>query len=174
MDPRWIIPFAANLLLAMIAREFNHYLAPVSVSVLIVGLALPVPALRLTTGPALLALTLTGLAIDATTPAAFGSTSAMLVIGLLILRAFRQRLVRDSFVTHLAAGLGMNLVLFIAQPFFAGGIQAYDTPTISRVLVDMIASQVVVAALAWWFFALQERALVLWGVNLSEESRELH
>ena len=174
MDPRWIIPFAANLLLMTIGREVNHYLAPFSVSVMITGLMLPVAALRLTSGPSLFALVLTGLAVDAFTPTAFGATSVILATGLLALRTFRQRIVHDSFSTHLAVGLVANLIFFVVQPFLVRGVPAYETPTIMRILVDLVLSQALVAALAWWFFALQERALVLWGVNLAEESRELH
>ena len=43
-----------------------------------------------------------------------------------------------------------------------------------RVIVDLVLSQLVLCALARWFFALQERALVLWGVDLSEELRQDH
>ena len=172
MDPRWIIPFAANLLLLLIGRETNHYLAPYGVSVLICGLALPVTALRLTTRPGLLVMVLTGLAIDALNPVAFGSSALLLAAGLLTVHALRQRLVQDSFATHLLVAVSMNLVLFVAEPFSTTGIPAFRTPTLMRILVDLLLSQALVVVLAWWFFALQERALVLWGVNLAEESRE--
>jgi hypothetical protein len=98
MDPRWIVPFAANLLLIVIAREANHYLAQFNVSVLLAGLVLPVTALRLTTGPGLVAVVLTGLAMDALGPTAFGSSAIILAAGLLLVRSLRHRLLRDSMV----------------------------------------------------------------------------
>lgn len=172
MDPRWIIPFATNLLLITLAREVNHYLAPAGVSLLLYGLVLPVTALRLGPGPGLIAMVLTGLSIDALNPTAFGASAVMLSLSLLVLHAIRQRLARDSMGVHLAVALAMNLVLFVAQPAFAGTLSAYETSTPFRIVVDLVASQAVLAAISWWFFALQERALVLLGVNLAEELRE--
>lgn len=174
MDPRWIIPFAANLLLIVIAREANHHLAQFSVSIVLGGLVLPITALRLSQGPGLLAVVLTGLAMDATGPTAFGSSAFILAAALLAVRALRHRLMRESMSTHFAVALLANLLLFVAQPLFAGTTAAYAVPTVLRVVVDLLLSQVVLCALAWWFFALQERALVLWGVDLSEESRQDH
>ncbi|HUG09592.1 MAG TPA: hypothetical protein VMM36_01190 [Opitutaceae bacterium] len=174
MDARWIVPFAANLLLIVIAREANHYIAQFSVSVLVAGLVLPVTALRLTTGPGLLAVVLTGLAMDALGPTAFGSSSIILAAGLLVLRALKNRLLRDSMSTHFAVALLANLVLFVAQPILSGSMTAYEAPTPTRIFVDLVFSQLLLTCLAWWFFTLQERALVLWGVNLSEEMRQDH
>lgn len=174
MDARWIVPFAANLLLIAITREANHYLAQLSVSIVLGGLVLPVVALRLSQGPGLLAVVLTGLAFDATGPMAFGSTAIILAAALLVVRALRHRLLREHLSTHLAVALLANLLLFFAQPLFSGSTAAYAAPTPMRVVVDLLLSQLVLCMLAWWFFALQERALVLWGVNLSEELRQDH
>jgi hypothetical protein len=174
MDARWIIPFAANLLLIAIAREANHYLAQLGISIFLSGLVLPVVALRLSQGPGLVAVVLTGLAMDATGPTAFGSSAIILAAALLVVRALRHRLLREHLSTHLAVALLANLLLFFAQPLFAGTTTAYIAPTPMRVVVDLLLSQLILSALAWWFFALQERALVLWGVNLSEELRQDH
>lgn len=174
MDPRWIIPFAANLVLIFIAREANHYLAHVGVSIVLAGLVLPVTALRLSQGPGLLVVVLTGLAMDALGPAAFGTSAAILAAALLVLRTLRHRLMREAMSTHIAVALLANLLLFVAQPMFAGSISAYAAPTPTRIVVDLVFSQLVLTALALWFFALQQRALVLWGVNLSEEMRQDH
>lgn len=171
MDPRWIIPFAANLLLAVLAGEMNHYLAPWGCSILLSGLVLPVAALRLSLGPGLVAMVLTGFALDALGPTAFGANAAILSAGLLILHAIRHRLVREGAVAHLVVALLANLVIFVTQPMFAGGLSAYATPTPLRIVMDLFLSQLVLAAAALWFFALQERALVLWGVDLTEELR---
>lgn len=174
MDPRWIIPFAANLVLVFIAREANHLLAPFGVSIFLAGLVLPVTALRLSPGPGLFAVVLTGLAMDSLAPTAFGSSAVMLAAALLMIRALRHRLMRESMSTHLAVALLANLLLFVAQPMFAGSISAYAAPTPVRIAVDLVSSQLLLTALAWWFFSLQERALVLWGVNLTEEMRQDH
>lgn len=171
-DPRWIIPFAANLLLIVLNRELNHYLATLGLSLTLAGLALPLTALRLSTLPGLLAVVLTGLAIDSLNDTAFGSTAVLFATCHLVLRAIRHRLARDSVPTHLAIALLANLALFFAQPLFSGSDLPHASPTVLRVVVDLLFSQVVLIALAWWFFALQERALVLWGVNLAEEMRQ--
>ena len=62
-----------------------------------------------------------------------------------------------------------NLVLFFAQPLLVPG--ALAGATASRVLVDLLCSQIAVVVLGPWFFALQEQALLLRGVNLAEEAR---
>jgi len=172
MDPRWIIPLAANLLLLVIAGEVNHYISVWGFSLLLAGLALPVAGLRLSLRPGLLAMALTGLAMDALGPTAFGSSAALLTAGLLFLHAVRHRLARDSMSVHIIVALSTNVVIFVTQPMFVGALVAYATPTSLRVIVDLLFSQLILAALAWWFFALQERALVLWGVNLAEELRQ--
>ncbi len=171
MDPRWIIPFAANLLLAMVAGEANHYLAPYGCSILLSGLALPVAGLRLSLRPGLLAMALTGLAMDALGPTAFGANAVLLMAGLLVLHSIRHRLVRDGATAHVVVALLANLVIFVTQPMLGGGLFAYAAPTPGRIVMDLLLSQIVLAAAALWFFAIQERALVLWGVNLTEELR---
>ena len=64
-----------------------------------------------------------------------------------------------------------NLVLFLAQPLLLGAPLA-GSATWGRVAVDLLCSQLVAGLLAPWFFALQEQALLLRGVNLTEEARE--
>lgn len=174
MDPRWIIPFAANLLLFMIAGEANHYLAPHGLSIVIAGLALPMAGLRLSLRPGLLAMVLTGLALDSLGPTAFGASSALLVAGLLILHAIRHRLAREGATAHVIVALLTNLVIFVTQPMFSGGLSAYAASTVLRVLTDLVSSQLILIVLSLWFFSLQERALVLWGVDLGEELRRQH
>jgi len=112
--------------------------------------------------------------MDALGPTVFGSSAIILAAGLLAIRGLRHRLLRDSTSTHFAVALLANLVLFVAQPMLAGSITAYEAPTPVRIVVDLALSQILLACLAWWFFALQERALVLWGVDLTEEMRQDH
>ena len=172
MDPRWLIPFAANILLVVIAGEANHYLAPWGCSLLLSGLALPVAALRLSLRPGLFAMVLTGFAMDAMTPAVFGANAALLSAGLLILHSIRHRLIREGAIARVVVALLANLVIFMTQPIFVGSLAAFAAPTPARIVVDLLLSQVVLSAMALWFFALQERALVLWGVDLGEELRQ--
>lgn len=172
MDPRWIIPLLANMLLLTIAGEANHHLAPAGISILVAGLLLPFAGLRLRRGPGLLALVLTGFAMDALGPTAFGSSSVILATGLLVLHAVRHRLVRGSVSVHVATAVLANVAIFAAQPLFAGNLSDLATATPMRIITDLLLSQVAVIAVARWFLALQERALVLWGVDLVEELRQ--
>jgi rod shape-determining protein MreD len=171
MDPRWALPVFANFLLLFLSGQINHYLAPLPLSIFVAGLCLPIAGLRLRFQPGLLAMLLTGLLCDASRPVPFGS-SALLLGGLFtVWHGYRSRLPREGIRSAVTGALLANLVLFIAQPFLVGASLAAASATAGRVFVDFLASQVAVVLLGPWFFALQERALLLWGVNLAEEAR---
>ena len=171
MDPRWIVIVLANALLAFLGGQLNHHLAPLPVSVFLLGLCLPVAGLRLRLRPGLIAMFLSGLFVDAARPVPFGSTALLLAALFTCWHAVRSRLPRDGAAPVVVGALVANLVLFLAQPLLLGATLAGGA-TWGRVVVDLLCSQLVVGLLAPWFFALQEQALLLRGVNLTEEARE--
>ena len=171
MDPRWIVIVAANTLLVFLGGQLNHYLAHLPVSVFLHGLFLPVAALRLRFRPALLAVFLSGLVVDAARPVPFGSSALLLAALLTCWHALRSRLPREGVAPGLIGALIANTVLFFAQPLLLGA-PAAGSATASRIVVDVLASQLAVVLLGAWFFALQEQALLLMGINLAEETRQ--
>ncbi|MFT3831185.1 MAG: hypothetical protein QM691_15925 [Opitutaceae bacterium] len=171
MDPRWVVIVLANAVLVFLEGQVNHYLAHAPVSVYLCGLALPVAGLRLRFRPGLIAMFLTGLVIDAVRPTPFGSTALLLATLFTAWHSIRARLPRDGVAPPLVGALVANLVLFFAQPLLLGPAVATGT-TAGRVLMDLLLSQVGVMLLGTWFFALQEQALLLRGVDLAEEARQ--
>jgi rod shape-determining protein MreD len=114
---------------------------------------------------------LSGLVVDAArAPVFFGSSAVLLAILFTCWHAVRLRLKRDGSPAGRRALLA-NLVLFLAQPLLLGFATAAGT-TWSRFLVDLALSEVVVALVIPWFFALQEQALLLRGVDLADEARQ--
>jgi len=171
MDPRWVVLVLANLLLMFLGGQCNHYLAHLPASVFLAGLFLPVAGQRLRMQPGFVALFLTGLLFDAARPVPFGS-SALLLGGLFaVWFTFRPRLPREGVGSAITGALLANAVLFFAQPLLVGPGIAFASATGGRVFWDFLSSEIAVALIGPWFFALQEKALFLWGVNLSEEAR---
>jgi hypothetical protein len=172
MDPRWVVLVAANLLLIFLGGQCNHYLAHLPVSVFLGGLFLPVAGLRLRMKPGFIALFLTGLFFDAARPVPFGSSALLLGALFATWYTFRPRLPREGMGAAVTGALLANAALFFAQPLLLGPGLASAAATGSRVFWDFVFSEIAVALLGPWFFALQEKALFLWGVNLAEEARE--
>lgn len=169
MDPRWIIIVLANALLVFLGGQINHYLAHLPVSVFLLGLCLPVAGLRLRFRPGFIAMAVSGLVLDATRPVPFGSTALLLAALFTCWHGVRTRFPRDGVAPAVIGAMLANLVLFLAQPLLIPGALAGSTS--SRVLVDLLCSQFAVGLLGPWFFALQEQALLLRGVNLADEAR---
>lgn len=171
MDPRWLIIVAANGLLVTLAGQLNHYLAHLPVSVFLAGLCLPVAGLRLRFRPGLIAMFLSGLVLDAARPVPFGSSALLLSTLFTVWHSVRARLPREGLAPPLVGGLVANLVLFLAQPLLLGP-ELTAGASWSRAGVDLALSLVGVVVIGPWFFALQEQALQLCGINLAEEARE--
>lgn len=169
MDPRWIVIVLANALLVFLGSQLNHHLATLPVSVFLFGLCLPVAGLRLRFRPGLIAMVVSGLVLDATRPVPFGSSALLLAALFTCWHAVRARLPRTGTTPAVVGALLANVVLFLAQPLLVPG--ALAGATASRILVDLLLSEVAIVVIGPWFFALQEQALMLRGVNLNEEAR---
>ena len=171
MDPRWVVIVLANAFLLFVEGQLNHYLAHLPVSIFLGGLALPVAGLRLRQRPGLIAMFLSGLLIDAGRPVPFGASALLLATFFTAWHSVRSRLPRDGAVPPIAGALVANLILFLAQPLLLGHDLAAGA-TLGRVLVDLALSELAVVLLGTWFFALQEQALLLRGVDLAAEARQ--
>ena len=172
MDPRWIVIVLANALLVFLGGQLNHYLAHWSVSVFLLGAAIPLAGLRLRFQPGLIAMFLSGLLIDAARPPVFFGSSALLYATLFTCwHAIRLRLKRDGLAPQIIGALLANIVLYFAQPLLLG-IDVAKGTTLSRLVVDLSLSELAVALVIPWFFALQEHALLLRGVDLANEARQ--
>ena len=172
MSRRWMIPLATMLLLWWVVAEVNHYLAPHGVYLFVGGLLVTFAALRLRLRHGLPATLLAGLAIDAVEPGVpFGTHFVLFAVVHVLLFHVRTRLPRAETVIGVVTALFANLALFLALSVVALGDHPAPGGAWLRLLADLGWSQLFIAAIAPWFFALQARALELGRIDLVEEHR---
>ena len=160
-DPRWLIVFAANLLLWWLAGLVNNFCASLAVHFYLGGLMVVYAALRLDRKHGLIAIMLTGLLLDAAEPVPFGTSVALLGLIHATLLYGRQQFPREGAVFGIVVALLANLFLFIALSFLLVGENPRPGEAWLRVFVDLLASQLLILLVAPWFLALQDRAMAL-------------
>ena len=173
MHRRWLIPFAAMMLLWWLVAQVNHYLAARGVYFFVGGLLVTFAALRLSLRHGLLASLLAGLAIDAVEPVPFGTHLLLFAAVHVTLYHLRSRFPREETVTGVVTALFANLALFLVLSMVMLNDHPAPGSAWLRLMVDLGCSQLLVAAIAPWFFALQQRALELGRVSLVDEHRRL-
>jgi cell shape-determining protein MreD len=158
---RILVLFGTLLLLWAIVAQFNHALTAVRVHVFVGALFVGPQALlqRMRTGlPVSL---LGGLLFDATTPVVFGTHMVLFAAAHAAVHHMRDRLPRDDAAGRIVMLLLVNLGLFLVFSF----TQIHRSPAPAaiwpRLLVDLLCSQIFLSLITPWFFALQQRALVL-------------
>jgi hypothetical protein len=176
-DLRWLVVTMGNVAFLFIVAQVNHYLAALDVGVLrgpfflfLLGLPVAFAALRLRLSQGFAAVLLTAFAFEAALPVAPGFFVITCGACLCITIAVRGNFNRYEPTSALAATLLINLALIVAVSLYSrpsGGAAAGV-----RIAVDLLASQLAVAALTGWFFAWQLALLRLFGFNLETELRE--
>src|SRR5262245_16973528 len=158
---RTLVLFATLLILWTILAQANHALA--AWRVYLFGGALFVAYAALTQPPraGLAASLLGGLACDANSPVIFGTHTLLFAATHFTLFHVRERVPRDDNLAAITVVLLANLALFLVFSF----LQIHRSPTPAaiwpRLIADLVCSQVFLAVVTPWFFALQARALVL-------------
>jgi rod shape-determining protein MreD len=106
-----------------------------------------------------------GLLCDANTPVAFGTHLVLFAAAFAVISHLRERLPRDDTVARVIVALLANLGLFLI--FSVAQVAGSPAPAAAwpRLIADLVCSQVGLALLAPWFFALQHRALLLVGAE---------
>jgi len=171
MHRRWLIPLAAMLLLWWMVVELNHYLAPRGISLFVGGLLVTFAALHLSLRHGLVASLLAAAAIDALEPVPFGTHILLFAAVHVVLYHLRTRFPREETITGVVSALFANLALFLILSMVMLSDHPAPGAAWLRLIVDLACSQLLVAAIAPWFFALQLRALELARVNLADEHR---
>ncbi len=171
MHRRWLVPFATMMLLWWLIAQVNHYLADRGVTFFVGGLLVAFAALRLNLRHGLAASLLAGLAIDAVEPVPFGTHLLLFAAVHVVIFHLRTRFPREETITGVVTALFANLALFLALSVLL--LDNHPAPATAwlRLLVDLACSQVLVGAIAPWFFAFQQRVLELCRVNLADEFR---
>jgi rod shape-determining protein MreD len=100
-----------------------------------------------------------GMLCDASTPVAFGMHTLLFTAAHVFLFNVRDRVPRDETVGRVVIVLLTNLALFLVFSFIQ--ITQFAAPATAwpRIIFDLVCSQVFLALISPWFFALQTRAL---------------
>lgn len=150
------------LLWALVA-QVNHALAEFRVYLFVGSLFATYAALKLPLRSGLAATLIGGLCCDANSPVAFGTHALLFVAAHAVIFNLRDSLPRDDTPARVIVALLANLVLFLVFSFLQIASSPAPAAAWPRLIADLVCSQVFLALVAPWFFALQHRALVLAG-----------
>ena len=164
------IIFLTLLLLWVIVGQVNHYLTAWRVYLFVGWRYVTFSALLLPLRPGLAATLLAGLLCDANSPVPPGTHLLLFAAAHAVLFHVRDRLPREETVTRVVLALLANLALFLVLSFLLIGRSPAPGAVWPRIIFDLVCSQVFLALVAPWFFALQTRSLELAGLR----ARGLH
>jgi rod shape-determining protein MreD len=158
---RTLVITLSLLLLWAIVAQLNDALSTVRLYVFAGALFVVFAALTQPRRSGLIAVMLAGLICDANAPVTFGTHMLLFAAAHFILFQLRERVPRDDNVSLIAIVLLTNLALFLAFSF----TQIHDSPVPAaiwpRLIADLVCSQLFLALVTPWFFALQAGALAL-------------
>lgn len=168
-DFRWLVVFAANLLLGWLTGIANDFLGSFSFlwidhcsfHLYLGGLLVTFAALRLDLRHGFTSTLLTGLAVDATMPVPFGTSLFLFGLVHAVLFYGRKRFPREEVVFAVVVALLANLFLFLALSFLLVGRHVHPGAAWLRLFGDLFASQLAIVLVTPWFTALQARAFAL-------------
>lgn len=166
---RTAVVFVCGLLLAALTSQLNHSLSHWGLSVWLGGLLVAFPALRLAPQQGFNACFLTGLLLDASSPLPFGLLAFLFSAAHLVIVRLRNRFAVTQTLLGVIVALITNLILYVLVTFVVLA-RVPDAPVSGlRLLSDLILSQALIALIAPWFFAVQEKALTFARVGLHDE-----
>jgi len=163
---RTLVIAATLLLLWTVVSQANHALSGLHLYLFVGGLFVAYSALTQPLPQGLAASIVGGIYCDVAGPAGLFGTHALLFAAAHVsVFHVRDRIPRDETASRVVVALLTNLALFLVFSFS----QVHQSPAPGlawpRLLVDLVASQVFLALLAPWFFAVQARVLVLARVD---------
>jgi rod shape-determining protein MreD len=157
--------FLTLLLLWALVAQANHALSSLRVYIFVGGLFVTYAALMLPLSAGLATILMGGLLCDATSPVAFGTHLVLFAAAFAVLTHLRDRLPREDTVARVLVALLANLGLFLIFSFTQIGGSPSPAAAWSRLIADLVCSQICLALIAPWFFALQFHALLLVGAE---------
>jgi cell shape-determining protein MreD len=153
------------LLLWTLVAQINHALSEFRVYLFTGSLFVTFAALKLPLRAGLAASLLGGVLCDANSPADFGTHILLFAATHAVVFHLRDRLPRDDTVSRVIVALLTNLAVFLLFSFIQIARSPAPAAVWPRLIADLACSQVFLALIAPWFFALQHRALVLTGAD---------
>ena len=91
----------------------------------------------------------------------FGTLTLLFVTAYTVIFNMRDRLPREETAVRVLVALISNLALFLVLSFVLVGDAPSPGSAWLRLFFDLLCSQIVIALIGPWFFALQDRALLL-------------
>jgi rod shape-determining protein MreD len=170
MKRRVLTLTAASLLLALLLGLLNHYLALWQMHIWCGGLFVAFVALRLGYRTGAATAFIAGLLLDAGAPVGFGTQGFLFLAAHAVIFTVRARAPRDETIVGVMVALLANLGLFLALSFLRIDTAREPAQAWVRGFADLLVSQVVLALIAPWFFAVQTRLLEATGTHLRDFS----
>ena len=158
---RTLVTFLTLLLLWVVVAQVNHALAEFHVWLFAGGLFVAYAALALPLRGGLGAVVLAGLLCDSGSPLPFGTHALLFALAHAVVFNLRDRVPREETVARVVIALLANLGLFLVLSFILIGRGPAPAAVWPRLIFDLVCSQVFLALVAPWFFALQARVLAL-------------
>jgi hypothetical protein len=161
------------LALTLLVSQLNHMLSPWHASLFVGGLLVAFIAMRLDFDTGFAAVFINGLFCDAAAPVRFGTHAFLFATAFTLIFSVRARLPRSETFVNLVFALLANVGIFVALSLLLAVRTPLPLKIWSRLILDLLCSQLFLALIAPWFFALQERTLALAGFELRDASRHL-
>jgi rod shape-determining protein MreD len=162
---RTLALFLSSIVLWTLVTQLNDALAGWRVYLFAGSLFVAFAALTQPHGPGLAATILGGLVCDAHAPVPFGLHALLFAAAHLALFRIRDRVPRGDNVAAIIVVLLTNLALFLMFSFTQIHAAPLPGATWPRLIADLVCSQVFLALVTPWFFALQAGALKLARVS---------
>lgn len=168
---RILATFLTLLLLWVVVAQMNHALAGIQVYLFVGGLFVAYSALTLRLREGMIASALGGLLCDANMPIppgtaaiAFGLAHTHLLLFVLahaIVFNLRDRIPKNETAARVMVALFANLGIFLLFSFIHVARSPSPASVWPRLIADLACSQILLALIAPWFFALQTRVLAM-------------
>ncbi|GAB5560280.1 MAG: hypothetical protein SynsKO_19270 [Synoicihabitans sp.] len=152
----FVMVMAAWVLITLV-RQVNHAASPLNLSLWVGGLLVAFPAIHLNPRTAFTSCFIIGLMLDAWSPLPFGTHALLFGAAQIIIGRLRMRLATREPTIELIVALIANLILFVAMTFIVIGRSGGGSFSGFRLLAELAVSQVVIALILPWYFALQSR-----------------
>lgn len=161
----------AALLMCWLLGQLNHYLAVWQIQAWCGGLLVAFSGLRMGYRTGAASAFVAGLLMDAGAPVPFGTQALLLLAGHAVVFTVRNRAPREETIVGVVVALVANLGLFMALCFLRLDTSVAPAESWMRAFADLLVSQLAIAVVAPWFFALQSRLLAVSGLETRELSR---
>ncbi len=169
---RWIIVALAHYITIFAFTQFNFYIAPFGISILITGMLLSFSSLNLNHIQGSLSLIPIAFLIDTKTPFPLGS-SLLMLIGLHYAAVIvRYQLRRESEAASLATALVANLAIYIVYTFLAAANLGTEGINAFQIAMNLLISSLVIALLNLHYQRALIEILGIFGINIAQEQRQ--